>query len=175
VFLQREQLQQKTYVCTSDAVRGGFCDYSQLGRFILDLPGGKSVNETSFWSARMAFSSQNGASPPDGTEISSSGLWDNGEDNPTPPDGDSEYTSPWKRGNAVSRRSLLQWESKRQDTQALNPSPSGILYYDGPIQYLVRKTGYYCVGKRHNIFVRLQFLMSKLSNRSCYCVAEQRQ
>ncbi|OBZ78746.1 hypothetical protein A0H81_01184 [Grifola frondosa] len=38
----------KTYVCTSDAVEHGFCDNSQLGRFIIDLPEGKSLNETSF-------------------------------------------------------------------------------------------------------------------------------
>ncbi|ETW87041.1 hypothetical protein HETIRDRAFT_468833 [Heterobasidion irregulare TC 32-1] len=74
----------KTYVCTSDAVRGGFCSQSQLGRFILDLPEGRSINDTSFWSAR------------------------------------------------------------RQDG-SFNPSPSGIHWYREPIQYLVRKTGYYCV------------------------------
>jgi hypothetical protein len=43
----------KTYVCTSSAVAGGYCTPEQLGQFIIDLPQGKSLNETSFWSARV--------------------------------------------------------------------------------------------------------------------------
>ncbi|KZT75008.1 hypothetical protein DAEQUDRAFT_17258 [Daedalea quercina L-15889] len=123
----------KTYVCTSDAVRGGFCDNSQLGRFILDLPTGKSMNDTSFWSARVSFSRQGGSSSPSpSTGASTSGLWNDPAGNPTPPE--SNYTSPWRR-DATSH--------DRRD--ALNPSPSGILQYQQPIQYKVSKTGYYCV------------------------------
>ncbi|KAI6047950.1 lung seven transmembrane receptor-domain-containing protein [Pisolithus marmoratus] len=35
----------------------------------------------------------------------------------------------------------------RQESETLNPSPAGMLTYTGPIQYQVRNTGYYCVGK----------------------------
>ncbi|GBE77694.1 hypothetical protein SCP_0105760 [Sparassis crispa] len=122
----------KTYVCTSDAVRGGFCSTSQLGRFIIDLPEGKSLNDTSFWSARVSFSA-NGSSSSD---VSSNGLWDNPEGNPTPPP--SNNTSPWRRRD-------VDTNGRRQDSSALNPSPDGILSYHEPLQYKVRKTGYYCV------------------------------
>ena len=62
--------------------------------------------------------------------MSTGGLWDNpGPDgNPTPPP--DENVSPWRRA----------------DSDPLNPSPSGTLLYQEPIQYNVRKTGYYCVG-----------------------------
>ncbi|KAF7793387.1 hypothetical protein EIP86_004499 [Pleurotus ostreatoroseus] len=125
-------LPQRTYVCTSDAVRGGYCDNSQLGRFIIDLPEGKLINETSFWSARVGFLSGDQGSSPSDSEVSAGSFWDNPEGNPTPPDANSEYTSPWRR------------EYARAD-DALNSSPTGILWYKESIQYLVRKTGYYCV------------------------------
>ncbi|KAF8922087.1 protein PTM1 [Mucidula mucida] len=113
-------LPQKTYVCTTSAMLSGFCDSSELGRFILDLPSGKSSDDTSFWSARVQL--------PSSTEepTRSSGLWDNPDGNPTPPPDPSGYTSPWKRGK-------------------YNPSPNATYVYDGPIQYTVKKTGYYCV------------------------------
>ncbi|CAL1694966.1 unnamed protein product [Somion occarium] len=133
----------KTYVCTSDAVKGGFCDTSQLGRFILDLPSEKSINDTSFWSARVAFSdndnSTSNAVELEPSDESSSGLWNNPAGNPHPPDENDEFTSPWKpRGFTIEHYA-------RQDSQPLNPSPSGILIYREPIQYNVRKTGYYCI------------------------------
>ena len=34
-----------------------------------------------------------------------------------------------------------------QENDVLNPSPTGPLPYSSPIQYQVRKTGYYCFGK----------------------------
>ncbi|KAF8506739.1 lung seven transmembrane receptor-domain-containing protein [Russula emetica] len=101
-----DYLPQKTYVCTTDAVRGGFCDTSGLGRFILDLPTGKSIENTTFWSARVAFP---------GNERGSS--------------------------NATGQGDL----QTRQAGANPNTSPSGLLVYHEPIQYLVRKTGYYCV------------------------------
>ncbi|EIM92270.1 uncharacterized protein STEHIDRAFT_46983 [Stereum hirsutum FP-91666 SS1] len=132
----------KTYVCTSDAVRGGFCSQSQLGRFILDLPESTSINDTSFWSARVAFPTAGGSSDTSlETDVSedtttssesSGSLWDNPEGNPVVPEGE---------GDVAWRRSLVA-PSKR-DT--INPSPTSILTYQEPIQYLVRKTGYYCV------------------------------
>lgn len=165
--LCHEHSQQKTYVCTSDAVRGGFCDNSQLGRFIIDLPEGKSLNETSFWSARVTFSSVNREDVSDSTEIASNGFWDNPEGNPTPPDANSDYTTPWRRGGRFAR-SLPQQFVKRQDSQ---PSPPGILYYHEPIQYFVRKTGYFCVGKTffaiYNWPLTLLFLQQ--SFQSLYC------
>ncbi|OCH86055.1 hypothetical protein OBBRIDRAFT_797568 [Obba rivulosa] len=130
----------KTYVCTSDAVRGGFCDNSQLGRFIIDLPEGKPLNQTSFWSARVSFSSANNSSTDlsEVSDASSSGFWDNPEGNPDlPPD---EYNSPWRR-----RADALQDSVSKRQSGGLNPSPSDILVYQQPIQYQVRKTGYYCI------------------------------
>ncbi|KAK1220015.1 hypothetical protein PQX77_017222 [Marasmius sp. AFHP31] len=116
-----EFLPQKTFVCTTSAVAGGFCTEEQQGRFILDLPAGKKIEETSFWSARVELPATHTSRNDDGGEISTSSFWNNPEGNPTPPT--SEYDSPWKR----------------------NPSPEGLYNYTEPIQYLVRKTGYYCV------------------------------
>ncbi|KAI0296242.1 lung seven transmembrane receptor-domain-containing protein [Russula brevipes] len=65
----------KTYVCTSDAVRGGFCSASNLGRFILDLPTGKSIENTTFWSARVAFPGSEGRQAPVNPNPSPSGLF----------------------------------------------------------------------------------------------------
>ncbi|KAI0719950.1 lung seven transmembrane receptor-domain-containing protein [Cerioporus squamosus] len=126
----------KTYVCTSNAQKSGFCSSSQLGRFIIDLPEGKSINDTSFWSARVGFS-QGNATDSDGSEVSVSGFWDNPAGNPTLPDDEfANYTSPWRRDAELQ---------VRQSGAALNPSPTGILWYEQPIHYIVRKTGYYCV------------------------------
>ncbi|THH07355.1 hypothetical protein EW145_g3438 [Phellinidium pouzarii] len=87
----------KTYICTSDAVRGGFCNSDGLGKFIIDLPAGKSLNETSFWTARVGF-----------------------------------------RSNGTTSK------MSRQDSGPTSPGPD-VLWYDEPIQYPVRKTGYFCV------------------------------
>lgn len=87
-------------------MRGGFCSASDLGRFILDLPSGLSIENTTFWSARVAF-----------------------------PDSENSSSNPTDQGLP-----------SRQAAANPNPSPSGILVYQEPIQYLVRKTGYYCVG-----------------------------
>ncbi|KAI0652014.1 lung seven transmembrane receptor-domain-containing protein [Trametes meyenii] len=127
------ELPQKTYVCTSDAMKSGFCGSSDLGRFIVDLPTGKSLNDTSFWSARIGFSTGSSSPSEGSSEVSVSGFWDNPAGNPTPPDANSNYSSPWRRDDELLPR------------QSLNPSPSGILWYKGALQYNVRKTGYYCV------------------------------
>ena len=47
---------QKTYICTTSALSAGYCGQDQLGQFILDLPKGKNVSETTFWSARVELS-----------------------------------------------------------------------------------------------------------------------
>ncbi|KAL0576801.1 hypothetical protein V5O48_005171 [Marasmius crinis-equi] len=116
-----EIIPQKTYICTTKAAAAGFCTPDQYGHFILDLPTDKKIDDTSFWAARVELPATRGSRGDDGSEVTSSSFWDNPEGNPTPPP--SEYDSPWKR----------------------NPSPEGIYHYTEPIQYLVRKTGYYCV------------------------------
>ncbi|KAF8167666.1 lung seven transmembrane receptor-domain-containing protein [Crassisporium funariophilum] len=120
----------KTYVCTSSAVAGGYCTRDQLGRFILDLPAGKTINDTSFWSARIELPANRTASPT--SALSASGLWDNPEGNPTPPA--SPYDSPWRR--------LLVGTSDQLKRQTNN---SQIISYSEPIHYPVTKTGFYCV------------------------------
>jgi hypothetical protein len=125
--------QQKTYVCTASAVTQGFCTQDQLGRFILDLPEGKSINDTSFWSARLQLPASNGSS--------SEGFWNNPAGNPTPPP--SKYTSPWRHRDIGTLPPRLP-SVPRQTT---NSGPSGLYQYTEPIQYPVRKTGYYCVGE----------------------------
>lgn len=162
--------QQKTYVCTSDAVRGGFCSQSQLGRFILDLPESTSINDTSFWSARVAFPTAGGSSDTSSeTDVnedtttsseSSGSLWDNPEGNPVVPEGE---------GDVAWRRSLVA--PSRRDT--INPSPASILTYQEPIQYLVRKTGYYCVGMLPLFYYQFYGPFTKAENtsgRPCHCL-----
>ncbi|KAJ7361540.1 lung seven transmembrane receptor-domain-containing protein [Mycena albidolilacea] len=120
----------KTYVCTSSAMAGGFCTQAEMGKFIIDLPIGKYLNSTSFWTARVELPANRTERSEAGGDVSGSSFWDNPAGNPTPPP--NNYTSPW-------RRSL----SSRADD--LNPSPDGLYSYSQPIHYLVRKTGYYCV------------------------------
>ncbi|KIY69163.1 hypothetical protein CYLTODRAFT_489174 [Cylindrobasidium torrendii FP15055 ss-10] len=109
----------KTYVCTSSAVLSGYCQESELGRFILDLPASVKEESTSFWSARVQLSETSS------TESGSSSFWNNPEGNPPPPS-DVNGTTNWRR-------------------DSINKSPDTTLKYTAPIQYLVRKTGYYCV------------------------------
>ncbi|KAJ6621161.1 lung seven transmembrane receptor-domain-containing protein [Mycena sp. CBHHK59/15] len=124
-----DELPQKTYVCTANAMAEGFCSQAEMGKFILDLPAGKYINSTSFWSARVELPANQTARSSDGSG-SSSGFWDNPAGNPAPPP--SNYSSPWKRSSAHRAANI-------------NPSPEGLYSYSQPIQYLVRKTGYYCV------------------------------
>jgi hypothetical protein len=132
-------------------VRGGFCDSSDLGRFILDLPDGTSIENTTFWSARVAFPGSEGGSG----NATSQDLEDNPAGNPTsPPD---EDTSPFRRD--------LQ---TRQANLNPNPSPSGLLVYHEPIQYLVRKTGYYCVGML-SLSVNKVFWLTTVRVSCCAC------
>jgi hypothetical protein len=69
--------QQKTYVCTSDAVRSKLCTSEHLGEFIVNLPASIPLNKSSIWTSRIAFDSK-GSSP-------SGGLWDNPNGNPKLP------------------------------------------------------------------------------------------
>lgn len=121
--------QQKTYVCTTDAVKSGLCPYENIGKFIFgteDPNDPTLITQTSFWTASVVLNQTSIAAniPPS--------LWDD------PPSEDN--TSPrHSRGVAPIVDS--------RDDDPLNPSPSGILAYTSPIQYQVRTTGYYCVGK----------------------------
>ncbi|KAF9567045.1 protein PTM1 [Agrocybe pediades] len=127
-----DDLPQKTYMCTSNALSAGYCDRSQLGHFILDLPSSVSIKDTSFWEARVQLpgnSTSGGRTP-----VAASGFWDNPDGNPTPPT--SPYNSPWRR------RSLKNSVVARQATEV---NSDHILVYNQPIHYPVRKTGYYCV------------------------------
>ncbi|PPQ63791.1 hypothetical protein CVT24_004333 [Panaeolus cyanescens] len=124
-----DDLLQKTYICTPSAVSAGYCKAAELGRFIINLPASKSLNDTSFWSARVQFSGNKTSSPSTAGEVSSKGFWDNPEGNPTPPP--SPYTSPWRRSLAARQQTTI-------------PS-SGVLSYTSPIHYPVPKTGFYCV------------------------------
>lgn len=131
--------QQKTYVCTSDAVRNGHCNSTELGRFIIDVPEGKSLANTSFWTARLGFREQENTQPASGSnESRENGLWDNPEGNPSPPS--DPYTSPWKRsGSRLSTRAV-------EVRQTSSEPAASILWYNEPIHYEVKRTGYYCVG-----------------------------
>lgn len=129
---------QKTYICTSSAVLSGFCTREQLGRFILDLPNEKTINDTSFWSARVDLPA-NKTSASRTSAITADSFWDDPAGNPTPPA--SSYDSPWRRRSSFS--SLVSF--RRQ----INSSPADIYSYTSPISYPVRKTGFYCVGELH--------------------------
>ncbi|KAG6914637.1 hypothetical protein DXG01_016198 [Tephrocybe rancida] len=117
----------KTYVCTALAVTEGKCTRNQLGRFILDLPSGKQVNQTSFWSASVKLSANKAST--NETNASSGEFWNNPAGNPTPPA--SNYTSPWRRRKSSSYSLAVA----RRQTEI-----SGLFSYTEPIQYPVRKT-----------------------------------
>ncbi|KAJ7103331.1 lung seven transmembrane receptor-domain-containing protein [Mycena belliarum] len=123
----------KTYVCTANALAGGFCTQAEMGRFIIDLPAGKYLNSTSFWTARVELPANRTAPPRSALAgANSSSFWDNPAGNPTPPP--SNYSSPWRRSVPTVPR-----------VDNSNASPDGLYSYAGPIHYSVRKTGYYCV------------------------------
>ena len=91
------------------------------------------MTQTSFWTASVTFSE------PGIAESDNPSLWDNPEGIPAPPS--DEHVSPL----APRRAEMAHFIPRENDS--LNPSPSGPLSYTDPIQYQVRKTGYYCVGK----------------------------
>ncbi|KAH8835477.1 lung seven transmembrane receptor-domain-containing protein [Flagelloscypha sp. PMI_526] len=122
-------LPEKTYVCTSDAFKAGFCAREDLGKFILDLPPDHSANQSSFWTASVSLPN---------TQDSSSrahGFW-------IPPDGVLPKLPP--------QNGTVNWRRSPHDDSAqagINPSPEAVYNYHvgEPIHYEVRKTGYYCV------------------------------
>lgn len=130
----------------------GFCTRDQLGRFILNLPAGKSVNETSFWSALVELPTNRTAG-----DQKASGFWDNPEGNPTPPD--SPYTSPWRRRSVDDIEILARWAPT-------STGSNNFLTYSGPIHYPVSKTGYYCVGRSSQALD--SFLVLNVNRCSCH-------
>ena len=143
---------------------GGFCSYDELGSFIVNLPSGKSLNDTSIWSKRVIFSGHpstivdlhdrpsavttKGESPTRGR----SEVHPNGDS--TPPN--TDFATPRKR----TRTSIAQRNEnttgdeilkKMADTPApastpvSSPATKNLLNYAEPIIYPVPKTGYYCV------------------------------
>ena len=125
-------------MCTGTSLAQGYCTREQLGHFILNLPHGKSVNETSFWSALVELPSSQ-TTPALSARLMSE-FWDDPERNPDPPV--NQYDSPW-------RRTIQPQIFSRQSNST---TQSHTLIYQGPIHYPVTKTGFYCVGKvvRHD-------------------------
>ena len=144
---------------------GGSCSREDLGSFIIELPSGKSLNDTSIWSKRVIFSGQpstnvdlhdtpskvaaKGGSPAKG------GPGDNGNGNPIPTNAD---VAPWKRTpTPVAQGSEDDTDDETDmfhtmadapaptSTPATSPTSKNILNYAEPITYPVPKTGYYCV------------------------------
>lgn len=143
---------QKTYVCTSDAVRAKLCPEDQLGRFILDLKG-LSTGTASIWSASVGFkdTSANSTTPTNTTSSAgTSGFWNDPNGNPTPPA--SEWDSPWRRRQIDSDSGVKVVRSDvvpRHVNNTVVPT-KGTLWYTEPILYQVEKKGYYCVGEQNN-------------------------
>ncbi|KAJ3530094.1 hypothetical protein NMY22_g8718 [Coprinellus aureogranulatus] len=125
------------YVCTAKAFNAGYCAADQLGRFILDLPSGKSIDDTSFWSQRVQLPANKTTLKP--TSISVAEFWNNPAGNPTPPP--SNYSSPWRREMLLSSRSTLDHARQKEEEDV----SSGVYEYSGPIHYPVTKDGFYCV------------------------------
>jgi len=123
---------QKVYICTTNALNAGYCTADQLGHFILNLPSGKSINDTSFWSERVQLPANKTTLTP--TSISVAEFWNNPSGNPTPPP--SDYTSPWRREEASENSAVTSRQT----------ADSHLYEYNGPIHYPVTKTGFYCVG-----------------------------
>ncbi|OJA19821.1 putative mannosyltransferase [Rhizopogon vesiculosus] len=99
-----DSLPQKTYVCTTDAVRDGRCSSENIGKFIFSSDDGTTISQSSFWTASVALNQ---------TSLDSSGFWDNPEGNPSLPD--DEDASPWRS------RELHYFP--RQANNTLNPNP----------------------------------------------------
>jgi hypothetical protein len=116
-------LKQRTYVCTSDALRAQLCDISMLGKFIVELPEGKALNETSIWSDSIGFQINS-------TTGSTSSRPEDGPTGGTP-NGPINSTTNLALSPSYPRKSL--------------PSDPGVIYNE-PIHYAVPKKGYYCVG-----------------------------
>ena len=145
---------QKVFICTTSALNAGYCKPDQLGRFILTLPDGKKITDSSIWSARVELPDHKAAREP--TTVSSNGFWNNPPNGsfPTPPA--SQYDTPWKRGRVSMHRVSSHHTRGEEHT--------GVFTYEKPIHYPVPKTGYYCVGTCHDALCQA-LILSLHSNR----------
>jgi Lung seven transmembrane receptor len=145
----------------------GLCSHEELGSFIVDLPSGKSINDTSIWSKRVIFSGH----PSTNVDLhdapskvvtkayapANGGFWDNPDGNPTPTD--TDFASPWKRTptpaaqrdedatkdeNGIISHRMADAPAPTSNP-ASSPATKNILSYTEPIIYPVPKSGYYCV------------------------------
>ena len=146
---------------------GGWCSHEELGSFIIDLPSGKSLNDTSIWSKRVIFSGHPSANvdlhdapskvTDKGSSLAKGGSGDNPNDDPTTTD--TDLAAPWKRRpvpvaqtneDATGDEIDIIFHRKADasnptSTLASSPATKYILNYAEPIIYPVPKTGYYCV------------------------------
>ncbi|KAI9068044.1 hypothetical protein FKP32DRAFT_196235 [Trametes sanguinea] len=120
----------KTYICSSLAIRHGLCEKSQYGRFILDLPPGRTVEDTSFWSAGIRFREFVNGRPNSSVNGSSEILHGRSKSQTTPCIDDM----PQRRARSIVTT-----------RPGVRPSPAEIVCYDGPIRFPVREHGYYCI------------------------------
>ncbi|KAG8889360.1 hypothetical protein FRB98_004644 [Tulasnella sp. 332] len=140
-------LPQRTYICTTDAVRASLCGAGDVGLFILDFPPNKTLADTSIWRSSIAFggiSSSTDSTAQNDTSVATSGgtnLWDSPTGQPTPPADDDldGVTSPWRTRRSLTRRTP-------DDVIQTTPMSGQPIPYTQPIHYHVSKTGYYCVG-----------------------------
>lgn len=122
------------YICTSRAVLEGFCRAADLGHFILDLPQGKTQDQTSIWSASIAFH------PPKSKSM---------RERDAQPQAQAQSSAAASTTTAAATPAQTQAPDPAapQQTQIMAGGDAGrTMYYAGPIEYAVRKTGYYCVG-----------------------------
>ncbi len=131
-YLLTEKSSQKTYVCTTDAVRSSLCSADKLGQFIVTLPANTTLAQTSIWIASVQFPT----SASNSSALKPASLWDGGG-SPTPTPPVDKYASPWLRAEFVPRA---------DDHNTTTVPTSGTLVYTKPIHYHISKTGYYCVG-----------------------------
>jgi hypothetical protein len=135
---------------------GGSCSQQDLGSFIIDLPSGKSVNDTSIWSKRVIFS----GSPSTNVDLHDSpSKYATREDSPTKrgfgsrPNGrlspaDIDFARLRKRtptAFAQGDEGAAAHNHPSTSTPTSSLAVQNILNYAEPIIYQVPKTGYYCV------------------------------
>ncbi|KAG8760678.1 hypothetical protein FRC14_002359 [Serendipita sp. 396] len=156
-------LPQRIFVCTSDALDKGYCGPETLGDFIINLPNGISIEQTSIWSRRLIlpYHSNSTTTSKDSSVAVDNGFWDNPAGNPSVDPTDSEYTSPWRKrspiydensptnttgGDFHIMEDTPTVTAKGTTTNTTTASSVGsTLHYVEPIIYKVKKTGFYCV------------------------------
>ena len=128
---------------------GGYCSYADLGSFIIDLPSGKSLNETSIWSKRVIFGS---AQPSTNVDFTPSKIAAKGGSRAKSGSGDSPGGS-WKRTpTPIAQENeddagdeMFHTLADATSTPASSSSSNNTLNYAEPVIYPVPTTGYYCV------------------------------